>query len=289
MVEPPTRISGLGAIAGGYELFLVDQWGVLHDGETPYPGALAALAALRDLGKPVIVLSNSARRRDVGIARMDEIGIDRALYDHLVTSGEETWRHLRDRSDPFYRALGRRCLLYSWGDDRGLTQGVDLECVERVEDADFILNAGTNRESLESYEAGLRAAVARDLPMICANPDLVSVSPEGRLVICPGAVARRYEELGGRVRWHGKPDVSVYRTCFELYPAARRILGVGDSLHHDIAGAANAGIESAFVAGGIHAAELGVAPGEAPAPDRLAALIAATGQRPDYVMPMFSW
>lgn len=282
-------LSGLSEIAHDYDLFLVDQWGVLHDGETPYPGALAALAALRDLGKPVIVLSNSARRRDVGIARMDEIGIDRALYDHLVTSGEETWRHLRDRSDPFYRALGRRCLLYSWGDDRGLTQGVDLECVERVEDADFILNAGTNRESLESYEAGLRAAVARDLPMICANPDLV-VHRLGKVEICAGTIAERYAELGGFVRWHGKPHPSVYRSSLALMPGIdrRRILAVGDSFRTDIRGANGAGLDSLLVTHGIHREDLCYDDGS-PDAARIMHEARLTGAVPTWACGAFTW
>lgn len=287
MVAPSRRIAGIGEIADRYDLFLVDQWGVLHDGEKPYPGALAALALLREAGKAVVVLSNSARRVDWGVRRMDEIGIPRALYDRLVTSGEETWQHLRGRPDDFYRTLGRRCLLYSWGGDRGLTEGVDIEVVERVEDADFILNAGTNREPIEWYEPELRAAAARGLPMICANPDLVTVTPDGELIITPGTVARRYEELGGYVRWHGKPDRSVYETCFALFPDARRVVGIGDSLEHDIAGAANAGIDSVFVANGIHAPALGVGDGEDPADDRLEALFAEMGPRPDYVVPAF--
>ena len=283
-------LSGLSEIADRYDLFLVDQWGVIHDGETPYPGAVEALRHLRALGRPIVILSNSARRVAVGVEKMDAMGIPRDLYDRLITSGELTWRALHDRSDPFHAQLGRRCLLVSWGDDRGLMGGgIDLERVEDVAEADFVLMAGTNRETLEHYEPLLQAARARGLPMVCANPDLVSVTPEGDLVICPGTVARRYEEIGGFVRWHGKPDVAVYETCRALYPHAQRPLGIGDSLHHDIAGARAAGIDSLFVAGGIHAAALGIKWGETPSEARLEALFAVTGQRPDYVVPTFRW
>jgi len=281
---------GLSEIADRYDLFLVDQWGVLHDGETPYPGAIETLRRLHGLGHPVVILSNSARRVRIGMEKMDAMGITRDLYDRLITSGELAWQALFDRSDPFHAALGRRCLLVTWGDDRGLTgDGIDLEPVSDVAAADFILMAGTNRETLEHYEPMLRTARARNLPMVCANPDFVSVTPEGELVICPGAVARRYEEMGGTVRWHGKPDVAVYETCRVLYPEARRPLGIGDSLHHDIAGAAAAGIESLFVASGIHAAALEIKRGGIPSEERLGALFAETGQHPDHVVPVFRW
>ncbi len=281
---------GLSKIVPGYDLFLVDQWGVLHDGETPYPGAVEALRQLRALGHPVVILSNSARRVHIGIEKMDALGIPRHLYHRLITSGELTWRALYERSDPFHAGLGRRCLLLSWGDDKGLMGGgIDLERVDDVVDADFILMAGTSRETLDHYEPLLQAARARNLPMVCANPDLVSVTPSGDLVICPGTVARRYEEIGGTVRWHGKPDPAVYAHCRALYPDARRPLGIGDSLHHDIAGAARAGIDSLLVAGGIHAEALGIKWGETPSEDRLEALFAETGQRPDHVIPMFKW
>lgn len=283
-------IQGLRDVAGDYDLFLIDQWGVIHNGETPYDGALDALARVKALGRPVIILSNSARRTHVGTAKMDAMGIHRELYDHLVTSGEQTWQSLCRRDDAFYETLGRRCLLFSWGDDRGLTSGgIDLELVEDVADADFILMAGTNREPLEYYEQLLEPALSYDIPMVCANPDLVSVTPEGELVICPGQVAKRYEEMGGRVRWHGKPYPEVYQACFALYPEARNVLAVGDSLYHDVAGAAAVGIDSLFVAAGIHGPALGIEWGETPDSARLEALTTETGYAPDYVVSTFRW
>jgi HAD superfamily hydrolase (TIGR01459 family) len=283
-------IQGLGEIAGDYDLFLIDQWGVIHNGETPYDGAIDTLAELRALGRPIVILSNSARRAHVGVEKMDSMGIPRALYDHIVTSGEQAWQALRHRKDPFHAGLGRRCLLFSWGADRGLTGGgVDLDLVEAVAEADFILMAGTNREPLEHYEPVLQSALARDIPMICANPDLVSVTPDGELVICPGQIAHRYEEIGGFVRWHGKPHREVYEACFALFPDAKRILGIGDSLHHDIAGAAAAGIDSLFIAAGVHAPALGIEWGEPPSPARLETVCTEIGQRPNYAGPVFRW
>ncbi|MEE8444259.1 MAG: TIGR01459 family HAD-type hydrolase [Alphaproteobacteria bacterium] len=287
MVAAP--IAGLSEIAGHYDLFLLDQWGVIHDGETPLPGAIDAMRGLRELGKPVVLLSNSARRATVGIANLDRIGVDRSLYDHLVTSGEEVWACLRARGEPFYAALGRRCFMFTWAGDRGLSEGQGLVRADDIAQADFILAAGTSGKPVSDYEDTLQEAAARDLPMICANSDFTSVAPDGSMAVCPGSIARRYEELGGRVRWHGKPNRSVYETCLALYPQAGRIIGVGDSLYHDIAGAARAGIDSTFVAGGIHMRALGVAWGETPDPKRLAALFEEEGQTPDYAIPALRW
>lgn len=282
-------IDGISAIVDTYDLFVVDQWGVLHDGESPYPGAVDALENLRRAGKRVVLLSNSARRAAMGVRHLDGMGIPRTLYDDLVTSGEETWRHLHDRPDEFYRGLGTRCLLFSWGYDRGTTEGTGIAVTESVAEADFILNAGTNREPMSFYEPMLRAAAARGLPMICANPDLVSVAPDGELVVSPGAVARRYEELGGSVRYHGKPGRAVYEACFARVPGAGRAIGIGDSLHHDVAGAHGAGIDALLIAGGVHAKALGIAWGAAPDLARLEALAAEIGHRPDCVTPVFRW
>jgi HAD superfamily hydrolase (TIGR01459 family) len=289
MVSLGKPVAGLSDIATDYDLFLIDQWGVLHDGETPYAGAIGALEGLRESAKPVILLSNSARRTQVGIANLDRIGIDRSLYGHLVTSGEEVWACLRARNEPFYKALGRRCFMFTWAGDRGLSEGNDLVRADGIADADFILLAGTSGKPVSDYEDRLRAAAARGLPMICANSDFVSLAPDGSMAICPGSIARRYEELGGAVRWHGKPDKSVYRTCLSLFPEAKRVIGIGDSLHHDIGGAKAAGIDSLFVAGGIHAPELHLDRGGMPAAERLEELYARTGQWPDYVMPVFRW
>ena len=103
----------------------------------------------------------------------------------------------------------------------------------------------------------LQAARRRDLPMVCANPDLVVIH-NGRAALCAGAIAEQYEAMGGRVRWHGKPHRSVYDSVLGLLGVADRgrTLAIGDSLRTDIAGAAGADIPSLFIAGsGIHGAE----------------------------------
>src|SRR6266851_7274353 len=164
-----------------------------------------------------------------------------------------------------------------------MLEGIDLERVADIAAAAFILNTGPAwgwEETVADYEKLLQAARARDVPMVCANPDLVVVH-EGRPAICAGALAQRYEALGGRVRWHGKPFPSVYQTCFALLGIAerRRLLAIGDSLRTDIAGAAAAGIDSLLIAGGVHAGEFIDRQGTLDR-DRIAAVLAASGANP---------
>src|SRR5260370_25824360 len=134
--------------------------------------------------------------------------------------------------------------------------GLDVDIAEGAGEGQFILNTGPAgwEDRIEDYEPLLRKAISLDLPMVCANPDLV-VMRGTTLHLCAGALAKWYEEAGGRVRCHGKPFRSVYDSCLRLLDVAARcrILAVADSLRTDIAGAAGAGIDSLLIAGGSHA------------------------------------
>jgi HAD superfamily hydrolase (TIGR01459 family) len=285
-------IDGIGELAPRYDGFILDIWGVLHDGSKPFPGVIEALAKLKESGKRVVVLSNAPRRADMVAARLAEIGIPRHLYDEIHSSGEEAWGHLSRRDDAFFGALGRRIYFIGPARDDPMLRGLDYQRVADVAEADFLLGIGPAdwEEDTAPYEAMLAAARRRDLPMVCANADLV-VMHKGRRSICAGAIAQRYEELGGTVRWHGKPFRSVYETCFELLGGIdkRRILAVGDSLRTDIAGAAGAGIDSVLVAGGIHAEEIGLSPGGAVDGAKLEHALAEAGAAPIAVLAQFRW
>jgi len=249
---------GMRQLAPLYDGFILDLWGVIHNGVAPLPGSIECLNALMELGKRIVLLSNAPRRADDVVKRITAIGVPTGLYHHVMSSGEEAWLHLYRRTDPFYIALGRRCLHIGSERDIEIREGLGLEFIDTVEEADFILNTGPAGwdDRIEDYEPILRTGLSRDLPMVCANPDLV-VMHGSRLALCAGALARWYEEAGGRVRWHGKPYPSVYETCLGLLGVEDRtkILAVGDSLRTDIAGAAGAGINSLLIAAGIHADE----------------------------------
>lgn len=288
----PPSIHGLAEIAGRYDGFILDLWGVLHDGDKPYPGAVECLRRLKRAGKRVMALSNAPRRADVAAKRMAEIGIPPDLLNAMMTSGEDAWRHLKNRDDPWYARLGRKCFHLGPERDTGMLEGQDLDLVHDMAEAEFILNTGAHMdgETLTQYEPLLKQGAARRVPMVCANPDLVVIH-RGKMQICAGLLAERYEALGGHVRWHGKPHRDMYQICFKLLDVAdrRRVLAVGDSFRTDIAGAKGAGIDAVFVAHGIHGEELAVPPGGHPDPEKLNALIERTGLSPVAVLPHFVW
>ena len=276
-------LSGLREIAGDYDALIIDLWGVLHDGRTAYPGAVETLRQLRQQGKSTLLLSNAPRRAEALVAMMEGLGFARADYGYLMSSGEAVYRELACPADPWFAGLGRCCLHLGPARDRPLFEGLPIKRVERLDEADFILNTGPGQwqETLDHFVPLLEAAAMRRLPMICANPDL-TVIHEGHPMICAGSLARHYEALGGEVRYRGKPDPAIYQVCFDLLacPDRRRILAVGDGVLTDIAGARAVGIDSLFCTGGIHAAALGTRWGQPPDPLTLQTWLKEQGFNP---------
>src|SRR6266851_2929554 len=274
-------IDGMHALAPGYDGFILDLWGVVHDGTAPFPGVLDCMGRLIEARKRVVLLSNAPRRSDDVVRRIAKIGVPAGLYHGVMSSGEEAWQHLARRDDPFYAALGRRVLHIGSERDMEIRAGLGLDFVETPVEADFILNTGPAgwEDTIADYAPVLLAARERDLPMVCANPDLVVIH-NGRPALCAGALAEHFKRVGGRVRWHGKPYPSVYDSCLALLGIAdrRHILAIGDSLRTDIAGAEGAGIDSLLIAGGVHAAEFGI--GGALNLDRIASAIEKSGTHP---------
>ncbi len=285
-------IPGIAAVAARYDGFILDLWGVIHDGVAPLPGAIDCLHALIAAGKRIALLSNAPRRADDVAGRIAQIGVPGGTYHCVMSSGEEAWRHLHRRDDPFYAALGRRCLHICSDRDLEIRDGLGLEYVDDAAAAEFILNTGPAGwdDTIEDYAPLLHRALAKGLPMICANPDLV-VMHGARLALCAGALAQWYEQGGGYVRWHGKPHRSVYDSCLALLGIddRSRILAVGDSLRTDIAGAAAAGLDSLFIAGGIHAQEFGMAGAGEPDLARIDSALGAGSYAPVAVAGRFCW
>lgn len=285
-------LSHISALVSRYDGFILDLWGVVHNGVAPIPGAVDCMRSLMRSGKGVALLSNAPRRAEDVARRVALIGVPKDCYHHVMSSGEEVWQYLHRRNDPFYAGLGRRCLQIGSDRDLEIREGLQLEFVDSAETADFILNTGPAGwdDTIEDYAPLLRRLLARDLPMICANPDLV-VMHGTKLVLCAGALAEWYENEGGTVRWHGKPYRSVYDSCLALLGITdrSRVLAVGDSIRTDIAGAAAASLDSLFIIGGIHAEEFGVARGGAPDLARIDAALAAGPYQPVAIAHQLCW
>jgi HAD superfamily hydrolase (TIGR01459 family) len=291
-VKPTGHLAGVAEAIDRYDALLLDQWGVLHDGAQPYPGAVDCLERLRVAGKTVVILSNSGRSGEENARFIVRMGIERGLFGEVVSAGDDARDAILNCADPFYRALGRRCLVLAREHDGHLVDGLGLEVVTNVEEAEFLfaLSIDAPRQSVRGWEPVLIRAAARGLPMVCGNPDLAQVTPAGMLLEATGLLAVRYAELGGAVRSHGKPSPRIYEACLRRLTCPReRIVAIGDSLPHDVLGANRAGLSSILIAGGVHREALGIAFGESPDPARCAALFKQAGAVPDHVLPSFRW
>lgn len=285
----PRPIDGLSDIADDYATFFVDLWGVVHNGIAPFPGVVECLTALMAAGKKVCLLTNAPRRAVGNIARLESMGVPHSCFTTLVSSGEATHHALSERTDPFLRSLGRRCFHLGPVRDCDVHEGLDLELVSAPEAASFMLMTGIDRydETLEDHLDVLRRARAVDLPILCANPDLIVVVGD-REAICAGVLAQAYAEMGGTVGYIGKPHVSVYDFALAAmnHAEGERVVCIGDGFHTDITGAARAGFDSVFVSGGIHADELH---GGAPTSPAIADLIDRYNVEPVYAIKSLAW
>ena len=279
-------LTGIEPLIERYEAFLLDQFGVLHDGVRPFPGTLAALDAIREAGRKVIILSNSGKRSAPNMARLEKMGISRYLYDDLLSSGEAAWVGLQNRTDLTFAGLGRACYFISRGGDMSAMEALDFQLCDDPAEASFVFLAGLDADATAHRKAveALAIAARRNLPLLCTNPDMVSI--EGDLQVeGPGALAAGYAEAGHDVRYVGKPWPAIYRAALaRLNLRVERIVAVGDSLHHDVDGAAAFGIDAALVTDGVHRSAFAGARNLASVVDDLAG---ASELRPRWLLQRF--
>jgi HAD superfamily hydrolase (TIGR01459 family) len=286
------HLSGFAVLADRYKGFVLDLWGVIHDGVNAFPHAVETLGRLRAAGKRTLLLSNVPRPNEAAQAMMRRMGIEDSLYTGILTSGEAVRRALRTPADLWWAQLGTRVFHLGPERDRPVLEGLPLQVADDPADADFVLNTGPddhrNPSDMAEFEAVLQACADHRLKMICANPDL-EVIRGGVRVLCAGALAVRYAELGGDVRSLGKPDPAIYQPVLEaLGLPPGEVLAVGDSLRTDIAGAAGVGLAACWVLDGIHGGEVRGADGGFDA-DRVEAVARRAGVSPVATLPRFVW
>ena len=286
------HLAGFAPLAERYDGFVLDLWGVIHDGVNAFPHAVETLRHLRETGKRTLLLSNVPRPNDAVQSMMRRMGIEDGLYTAIMTSGEAVRRSLISPPDLWWAQLGQRMYHLGPARDRPVYEGLPITVVDRPAEADFVLNTGPddhrNPSDMGEFEGDLRECAEHRLKMICANPDLVVIRG-GVRVLCAGSLAARYRELGGDVRSLGKPEPAVYQPVLQMLGLPPdRVLAVGDSLHTDIAGAAGVGIAACWVLDGIHGAALSDGAGgfDAAKTDDAAA---AAGLSPVASLPRFVW
>jgi HAD superfamily hydrolase (TIGR01459 family) len=233
------EISGLGVIARDFDAMLIDQFGVIHDGQKLYAGAADVLAELHALGIPVIVMTNSGKRSAPNLQRLKDLGVVRDHFLDCVSSGEVAFQSLN---------VGKAWLVGREGVDYAFDP---VEFVADPDEAEVMLILGSNapRTSLDAYRmkfAGLT------LPAICCNPDKWMITRFG-LQPAPGAIADVYASMGGRVSWIGKPHAAIYEYALKRLGNAGRVLCIGDSAEHDVAGGQAAGLSTLLVQQGVSA------------------------------------
>ncbi len=283
-------LDGIAPLADRYDGYVLDLWGVVHNGKTLYPGVAQALGELKARGKAVVFLTNAPRRSWFIANMLDRMGLDRALYDAIISSGEVSWRHLKHRTHPWFARLGPSCVHIGPERDLSVVEDGAAEIVADPKDATFLLNTGPDPvrgpTSVEPYRPALEACHAAGLPMLCVNPDRAVMVGEER-VLCAGALADVYLELGGAVLEIGKPDPAVYEPVLEAMgnPPRHRVLAVGDTPHTDLAGAQAAGMDALWALTGLAAH----AHGDNPDAARLAEVAAREGVRPVAALRALRW
>jgi HAD superfamily hydrolase (TIGR01459 family) len=289
-MSPPALPQGLSDLVADYDAILCDVWGVIHNGREAYPEACAALERFRQERGPVVLISNAPRPSKALYGQLEHVGVPPSAWSGFVTSGDATRALLAERAPGPVWMLGPPR-------DAPLYEGLGLDFAEDLQDAAFIACTGPFHEETETpedYRGRLEQARARELEMICANPDRM-VQKGDRLVYCAGALAELYESLGGRAVMAGKPHAPIYAKALgELErlqgrtPDARRVLCIGDGVSTDVRGAERQGLDCLFLWGGVHAADL-EQQSDAPAAERAAEFLAKHATVATYAMPELVW
>lgn len=286
----PQTLSGLNEIADAYDVLLCDVWGVVHNGREPFVRSVEALTRFARQGGTVVLISNSPRPSETFVPQLDEIGVDRAAWQAVVTSGDATRAELAKRAPgPAWRVGPER--------DAGIYDGAGVELTDDLSEAAFISCTGLFDDEVdqpEDYREAFADCARRGLEMVCANPD--KVVHRGRdLIWCAGALADVYAALGGPVIMAGKPYAAIYDLALSEAAKAlgrpldrNRVLAIGDGIPTDILGANGRGLDCLFVAGGIHGAEVVDDQGRLD-PALAENLLAETGAQARYVSQELIW
>jgi len=252
-------IKSISELINKYDLFIIDQWGVIHNGKFGYTYAIDCIKQLFNLKKILILISNSSKRNESTINRLPELGFNKNNFSEVMTSGEMIWRALNLKSNDFIKKLGNNCYHLSYTNNKNVskfTNGLNFNFVNNLDDANFILGCTASPKlTTLDYIPLLEKAIKKNLPFICANPDFETIeSNSEKKIISMGTIAELYKDFGGSVFILGKPSIEIYNESTKKFPKINKnkILAIGDSFYHDIKGAHNFNIDSMLITSGIH-------------------------------------
>jgi|TARA_A100001035_G_scaffold118590_1_gene93150 HAD superfamily hydrolase (TIGR01459 family) len=242
------KLNNLSDIDDHYDVFLIDLWGVIHNGIAAFDNVIPVLQSLKQKKKMVFFITNAPRRSFVISQQLEDFGIEQKLYDKIISSGELTWLSIKEKYQK------KNCLIIGPPRDFHLVEGLDISVVDKDSNVDIILNTGPwgDDDSLENYTDLLDSLAKKKSHMICSNPDKTVVRGEN-FMICAGLLAEYYEKIGGKVEYYGKPYKQIYEHCFNFFEKKNtRVLAIGDSLENDIKGANALNFDSLLITDGIH-------------------------------------
>ena len=251
----PEFPGGLAAIADQYDIVLCDVWGVIHNGRYAFEEASQALVRFRERGGAVCLITNAPVPKEHAIRHFDPLGVPPEAFDDCVTSGDATRDVLSARAGEVFFRMGAD---EGWEHDRYLYEGLDLQFGD-ARTSDTLLCIGLEdqeNDHPDDYRDRLAEAADRGMEMICANPD-IRVRIGDQLFWCAGALAKVFEEEGGKVIYPGKPHDPIYDLALSklsdlgVETSPTRTLCIGDSPATDMKGARQRGFDGLYVGTGL--------------------------------------
>ena len=241
------KLDHLKNIFNNYDHFIIDLWGVVHNGVKLHKGAMKTIEELHNNKKNYIFLSNAPRPvNDVRKFLIEKMKIDKKFLTNILTSGEAAINSIKNfKYGKFFFHLGPER-------DNKIFEGLENHKTE-LEKCDYILCTGlydNEMEKLHFYEKLLKNNT--DKKMICTNPDLI-VDRGNTQEYCAGSIAKLFEKIGGEVVYYGKPHKEIYNSIIKDKDKA---LIIGDNLRTDIKGANLIKQDSLFIIDGVHKNEI---------------------------------
>jgi HAD superfamily hydrolase (TIGR01459 family) len=236
------ELNHLSDIYKNYDTFVIDLWGVIHNGVMLNPNAIEAIDQLNKNSKKIVFLSNAPRPSSKVINFLLKMKMNKKYLSNVMTSGEAAMYSINKNE------FGKKFFHLGPPRDTSVFEQVKENKAE-IEKCDFILCTGLFDEyenDLEYYKNFLKKYISKIL--VCTNPDL-TVHRGNVEELCAGSIAKVFEKLGGRVVYFGKPHKEIYDMCFK---SNERVIAIGDNLRTDIKGANNLNIDCIFISEGVH-------------------------------------